>query len=145
MKRLLWIVPTLLLLSNFTFAQRGGAEQALMDIERKWTAASLKNDAAALEDILADSWSAISTEGKVDTRAQSLDNFKKMKLTRSEVSEMKVQMINANTAVVTGVWTGMGTDPKGQKIDTSERWTDVFVNQGGKWKCVASQSTTIKK
>ena len=58
---------------------------------------------------------------------------------------MKVRMINADTAIVTGVWTGVGTGPKGEKIDTSERWTDVFANQGGKWKCVASQSTTIKK
>ena len=54
-------------------------------------------------------------------------------------------MINADTAIVTGVWVGLGTDAKGQKIDTSERWTDVFANQGGKWKCVASHNTTIKK
>ena len=54
-------------------------------------------------------------------------------------------MINADTAIVTGVWTGLGTDGKGQKVDSSERWTDVFVNQGGKWKCVASHNTTIKK
>ena len=66
-------------------------------------------------------------------------------MTKAELSEMKVRMINADTAIVTGVWTGAGTDEKGQKFDTSERWMDVFANQGGKWKCVASESSTIKK
>jgi ketosteroid isomerase-like protein len=52
---------------------------------------------------------------------------------------MKVNMISPNVAVVTGIWSGAGTDAKGQKFDTTDRWTDVFVNQNGKWKCVASQ------
>jgi uncharacterized protein (TIGR02246 family) len=165
MKRIFCAVTALLFISTLSFAQAdkksekkgtdkaassapkagGGVDQALMDIERKWAAASLKNDAAVLEDILADSWSTITVDGKVETRAQSIDNFKKTKLTRSEVSEMKVRTIGPDAAIVTGVWTGMGTDAKGQKIDSSERWMDVFANQGGKWKCVASESTTIKK
>jgi ketosteroid isomerase-like protein len=142
------------LLSTLSFGQAakkaegkagGGVEQALMDMEKAWNVSALKNDVAGVDAILADSWSGISTEGKVTTRAQSLDDIKKSKLTKSEVSEMKVKMINADTAVVTGVWTGVGTGSKGEKIDTSERWTDVFANVGGKWKCVASQSSTIKK
>jgi hypothetical protein len=39
-----------------------------------------------LEDILADSWS-MNAEGKIDTRAQAIDNMKKSKMTRSELSE----------------------------------------------------------
>ena len=155
MKKFLAVFSLLLLFSSLTLAQAdkkagekkggGGVEQALLDMERKWVAASLKSDPAGVEDILADSWSTVGSDGKILTRAQSLDNMKKSKLTKSELSEMKVRMINADTAVVTGVWTGMGTDEKGQKVDTSERWTDVFANQGGKWKCVASHNTTIKK
>ena len=149
-------VVSMLLLSTSLFAQAekkaatpaqagGSVEQALLDMEHKWVAAGLKNDAAALGEILADSWSSVSAEGKVMTRAQTLDDAKKNKFTRSEISDMKVRMINADTAVVTGVWTGVGTDAKGQKIDTSERWTDVFAKVGGQWKCVASHNTTIKK
>jgi ketosteroid isomerase-like protein len=156
MKRSLWVLSAALLLSSFSYAQANknadkkaagssSVEQTLMELERKWVAAGLKNDAAALGDILAERWSAISSEGKMETRAQALDNAKKAKFTRSEVSEMKVQIINPETAVVTGVWVGVGTNAQGQKIDTSERWTDVFVNLSGKWKAVASQSTTIKK
>ena len=154
MRRLLTVFAMIALVSTLSFGQAakkaegkagGGVEQALMDMEKVWAAASLKSDPAPIDAILADNWSGITPEGKVTTRAQSLDETKKSKLTKSELSEMKVKMINADTAVVTGVWTGAGTGAKGEKIDTSERWTDVFANVGGKWKCVASQSTTIKK
>jgi hypothetical protein len=144
--RLTAIVFALLVPATF-FAQTkaAGPEQALMDIEKAWAATSLKNDTAALDGILAANWSAVSVEGKITTRAQAMDELKKSKFTKSEVSEMKVLMIGTTAAVVTGVWTGVGIDAKGQKVDTSERWTDVFVSEGGKWKCVASQSSTIKK
>jgi uncharacterized protein (TIGR02246 family) len=122
-----------------------GVEQALLDLERRWVAASLKNDVAALGEILADSWSSVSVEGKVMTRAQTLADAKMNKFTRSEVSDMKVRILSADSAVATGVWTGLGADAKGQKVDTSERWTDVFVRQDGTWKCIASHNTTIKK
>jgi ketosteroid isomerase-like protein len=155
MKRLLGLLSLMLLFSNFTLAQAdkkaaekkggGGVEQTVLDMERRWVAASLKSDPTAMQDILADDWSSISAEGKMLTRAQALDNMKKSKMTKSELSEMKVRMINADTAIVTGVWTGVGTDEKGQKLDTSERWMDVFASLGGKWKCVASESSTIKK
>jgi len=155
MKRVLCLLTTTLLFSTLSLAQGtdkkaekkggGGVEQALLETERKWAAAALKSDAAAIDVVLADTWSVINAEGKTVSRAQSLDDTKKSKLTRSELSEMKVRMINADVAIVTGVWTGAGTDAKGQKFDTSERWTDVFANQGGKWKCVASQNSTIKK
>jgi ketosteroid isomerase-like protein len=155
MKRLLPSIAIMLLFSSSLLAQGekkapekkagGNVEQTLLDMERKWAAAALKSDAAVIEDLLADSWTTVSAEGKVMTRAQSLDGVKKSKLTKSELSEMKVRMVDGSTAVVTGVWTGAGTDEKGQKFDTSERWTDVFANQGGKWKAIASHNTTIKK
>jgi ketosteroid isomerase-like protein len=148
MRRVLFAAIGLALLVPAPFlaqTKTAGPELALMDIERAWAAASLKSDGAALEGILAANWSAISVEGKATTRAQGIDDMKKSKFTKSEVSEMKVTMIGTTAAVVTGVWTGVGTGAKGEKVDTSERWTDVFANQAGQWKCVASQSTTIKK
>ena len=162
MQRILWVFIAVLFVSTPAFAQAGkkteakasektttssteSVEQALMDMERRWVGASLKNDTAAMESILAADWSSTSTEGKVVSRAQTLDDMKKSKWTRSEVSDMKVRMINPDVAVVTGTWVGVGTDAKGQKVDTTERWTDVFAKVAGSWKCVVSQNTTVKK
>jgi ketosteroid isomerase-like protein len=135
----------LLVLPVLSVAQTKTTEQTLMDIEHSWAATALKNDVKTLDGILAANWTGTTPEGTVQTRAESLANTKAGKFTKSEVSAMKVMVLNPTTAVVTGIWTGLGTDAKGVKVDTSERWTDVFVLQGGTWKCVASQSTTIKK
>jgi len=149
MRRVAHLLALLLSLPALALAQTkpasGGPEQALMDIEHRWAETALKGDVATLETILAANWTGVNPEGALDTRSQAIERTKTSKFTKSEVSGMKVMLLNPTTAVVTGTWTGIGTGSKGEKIDTSERWTDVFVNQGGAWKCVASQSTTIKK
>jgi len=139
------VLALLLLLPALSLAQTKTIEQTLMDIEHSWAATSLKNDVKTLEGILAANWTATTTEGTLETRAEAVANAKASKFTKSEVSAMKVMVLNPTTAVVTGTWTGVGTDAKGVKIDTSERWTDVFVLEGGTWKCVVTHFTTIKK
>ncbi len=149
MRRVAPLVALLLSLSALALAQTKpaseGPEQTLMDIEHRWAATALKSDVATLETILAANWTAVNPEGALETRSQAIERTKTSTFTKSEVSGMKVMLLNPTTAVVTGTWTGIGTGSKGEKIDTSERWTDVFVKKGGAWKCVASQSTTIKK
>jgi len=153
MRRSPYVLAILLCSSALAFAQApkaapaagGSVDQTLMDLERKWVAASLKNDTASLDTILAPDWSSTTVDGKIETRAEMLENVKKAKWMRQDVSEMKVRTITPDVAIVTGVWTGVGTDGRGQKVDTKERWTDVFAKVGGTWKCVASQSSTIKK
>lgn len=140
----LMVVLPVLLLAQTTPAA-GGAEQTLMDLEHRWAATALTGDVATLETILAPNWTAVTAEGAPETRGQAIARTKGGKFTKSEASGMKVMLLNPATAVVTGVWTGVGTGSKGEKVDTSERFTDVFVNQSGAWKCVATQSTTIKK
>ena len=51
---------------------------------------------------------------------------------------MKVVMHGNNTGIVTGVWTGTGTDGAGNAVDGRERWADTWVKRDGKWLCVAS-------
>jgi hypothetical protein len=120
-------------------------EQALIAIEEKWAMVPLKKDTVALESILAPGWTGISADGEIITRAQAIERSKASNFTRSVNNEMRVTLLDPTTAIVTGVWNGSGTNFKGDKIETRERWTDVFVNQNGIWKCVAAQSTTIKK
>ena len=148
-RKWLGTLSCVLILASLVVAQAGksgsgSTEQALKDMESKWAAASLKSDAAAVGDIVSDDWTGINPEAKMQTRAEMLNQTKKSKLTRSAVSDIHVRMLGADAAVVTGSWSGAGTDVAGKKFDTMERWTDVFVKKDGKWKCVSSQSTTMK-
>jgi ketosteroid isomerase-like protein len=120
-------------------------EMALLDLERSWAAANMKGDAAAVDRILGANWMGTSTEGTRTARAKYLADFKKERMTKSELSDMAVLMLSPTAAVVTGMWTAAGTGANGEKVDMSTRWTDVFTSQNGKWLCVLSQNTLVKK
>src|SRR5213079_1680706 len=111
-------------------------EQTLKDIETKWAAAGLKSDADAIGSIVADDWSGTNATGKVQTKAEMLDDTKKSKFTKSAVGYMNVKSLGADSAVVTGTWTGIGVGADGKKVNTTERWTDVFVKKNGQWQAV---------
>jgi ketosteroid isomerase-like protein len=117
-------------------------EQTLMQLERDWTAALLKNDGATLGKILADSWGALGTLGAT-TKAQYLADLKSgdMKMESQTIGEMKVQVFG-DVAVVTG-----SDDEKSsyKAKDTSGHyvWTDVWVKKKGQWQAVASQITLM--
>jgi ketosteroid isomerase-like protein len=81
----------------------------------------------------------------VRTKAETVDRMKKSKVTRSAVSDIQVHMIDPDTAIVTGMWSGSGTDADGKPFDANERFTDTFVKESGQWKAVATQSTPMKK
>lgn len=144
----LGVVSCILLFASLAAAQAdksgGSAEQTLKDMEARWSAAVLKSDAAPIGDILAEDFVSVSTEGKVHTRADIMNEAKKSKMTRSANSDVRVRMLGVDVALVTGIWDGAGSDPTGKKFETLERWTDVFVRKDGKWKCVASQGTEVR-
>ena len=122
----------------------GGDEAALKAIEEKWDAANLKGDAAALGAIFADTFISTSSEGKVRTKAEMLAQLKsgEMKYQTSKVDDMKV-FVYGDAAVVNGRWKAKFVE-KGKTVDATERFTDTYVRQGGQWRCVASQGSTIK-
>jgi ketosteroid isomerase-like protein len=131
--------------SQRTQAGQGGDEQALKDMETKWANAAKSNDTATLNSIVSDKWITTEADGTTRTKSETMDRMKRTKVNRSEVSDVQVHMIDNDTAVVTGTWSGSGTDADGKPFDTTERFTDTFVKEGGQWKAVASQSTAMKK
>jgi ketosteroid isomerase-like protein len=53
-----------------------------------------------------------------------------------EISEMKVRM-HGDTAIVIGVYHEKGTDSR-QAYDYHDRFTDVWMKKGGKWRLIAA-------
>jgi len=124
-------------------AAGGGAEQALKDIETKWATAMTKGDAAALDSFIAEDWVFTDSDAMVRTKAQFLADVKSgaYKMQSAAAEDLKVQ-VHGNAGVVTGRWASKGTY-KGKDISGSERFTDTFVNEGGKWHCIATHESRI--
>jgi ketosteroid isomerase-like protein len=124
-------------------AASGNDEQALMKIEQEFTGVLLKGDAAALERLLADTFTLTETDGTVRDKAGFVALIKsgELKFASLQTHDMKVQLYG-DTAVVTYRVTEKVT-LKGQDVSGEGRWTDVFVRQGGRWQLVASHGSRI--
>jgi ketosteroid isomerase-like protein len=123
-------------------ALAAGQSPAKLDEER--TEAMIKGDLATLDRLLADDLSYVHSSTKVDTKASFIENL------RSGASKYKAfQREEANTrvfgdsAINTGVAT-VSVENQGQAPATFKiRYTDVWVNRGGKWQMVAWHSTRV--
>ncbi len=119
-------------------------EQSLKDMENQWAQASLRSDGDALGPMLADDFVNINSDGTVSTKSETMERTKKSKWETSALSELQVNA-HGDSAVVTGIWTGKGTDSTGKAVDARERWADTWVKKDGKWQCVASAAAPLAK
>jgi ketosteroid isomerase-like protein len=153
MKRILAVAVLVAVATSLALGQmadkqektKGGkvsVEQALMQMERDWTEAGLKKDAATLDKILADDWVGQGPTGTA-TKAQALAELKSgdNKLDSQTLSDIKVRVFG-DTAVVTGS-DDEKSSYKGKDTSGHYVWTDVFVKRNGRWQAVASQGTLI--
>jgi ketosteroid isomerase-like protein len=119
-------------------------ERAITGLEYKWAEAQRDAKADVVAAMLAESFVNTDADGQVYGKAQLLSNLKGGRWEQNGISGVKVA-VYGDAAVATGAWAGKGVDGDGTRIDRSERWTDTWVKTGdGKWRCVASQQTTVK-
>ena len=103
--------------------------QTLIDMEHQWAKASKASDADALAPLLSEDFVALDSDGSMRTRSEVLARTKKAKWATNEISDLKV-LVHGDAAVVTGSWTGKGTDGGGKAIDAKERWADRATASG---------------
>jgi hypothetical protein len=124
----------------------GSAETPkLIGLERMWNQAQVMRDASAIATMIGDKFVNTEWDGEVSDRGKFLADFADPKFQPSimSIDEVKVEMYSA-TAVVTGVYHTKGV--YGSKpYEHFGRFTDTWVYQDGKWLCVASHSSLLKK
>jgi uncharacterized protein (TIGR02246 family) len=110
-------------------------EQALLQIERDWSAAWLKQDPVALDSILADGY-VENEQGQITTKAQLFRDMKAgiYKVESLEASDMRV-VVFGDHAVVNGLTTAKAT-MRGKDASGKNRWTDVYEKRDGRWRAV---------
>jgi len=122
----------------------GAVAAALIKMENQWAQASKTGNADALAPLLAEDFIALDSDGTLRSKAEVLARVKKGKWTVNEIADMKVT-VHGDSAIVTGSWTGKGTDGAGKAVDAKERWADTWVKAAnGNWQCVASASAPMK-
>jgi ketosteroid isomerase-like protein len=125
---------------------RGQSDQdILMQLERRWDAAFLKNDVAFVQSVLADEFMAIYDDGSRGDRARELKLVAEFnqQIDSSIIDDFNVK-IYGDTAVV-GFTRKLAGPSKGQRLELTLRYLDVFVMRDGRWQCVVSQSTKVGK
>jgi hypothetical protein len=117
----------------------------LVVLEHLWNDAQVHRDERALEGMIADSFSDTEWDGEVSERGKFLADIKdpKFKPDLVTIQDVKVNLYH-NTGVVTGVYHTKGSY-NGKPYDHLGRFTDTWILEDGKWECVASHTSLLKK
>ena len=142
--RVLGVVAALLAMGAAASAQDVKSDQqVLIELEQLWDAAFHRGDAKYIETLLADEFIATYGDGSRGDKAKelSLAGDNRQQVDSSRLDEFIVKTFG-NTAVV---WfTQFLVGPvNGKPTEVRYRYVDVWVNRGGRWLAVASQSTRM--
>lgn len=131
-------------------AQTGNADinaqqTKLIVLERLWNDAQVHRDSRALEALVADRFVNTEYDGEVSDRDKFLADIKdpEFKPTLMNIRDVKVNVYR-DTAVVTGIYQTKGTY-SGKAYEHVGRFTDTWIFENGKWLCVASHTSLLKK
>jgi len=122
-----------------------GDSAKLVALERLWNQAQVIRDADAIASMIGDKFVNTEWDGEVTDRGRFLADFADPKFQASimSIDDVKVEIYGA-TAVVIGNYHTKGTYG-GKPYEHFGRFTDTWVSQDGKWLCVASHTSLLKK
>jgi hypothetical protein len=120
-------------------------ENLILQLESEGREATLKNDVAATDRLLAENWMNVNPDGSVTTKAQLMALLKagSFKIMSIENDEVLVRVF-ASMAVVTG----RSTTTRGQGneiISRQVRFTRIYDGSGGRWQVVSAHNTIIRQ
>jgi ketosteroid isomerase-like protein len=123
----------------------GSREAMLVSLEKMWNQAQITRDSKALAILTGDRFINTEWDGEVTERAAFLKGIDSplFAATVMSVQDMRVDLYG-ETAVVTGVYHTKGTS-SGKAFDHVGRFTDTWIYMDGKWACVASHTSLLKK
>jgi ketosteroid isomerase-like protein len=117
----------------------------ILEIEKEFGEAIIKNDSESIGRFLADDWIIIDPDGGIVDKSRFLGVIRSGALSHEQMDSDDVRVrIYGDATTVTALTTTKGKF-KGQEFTTQERATDVFVKEDGRWKCVVSHLTRFTK
>jgi len=130
------------------FAQKSiddSQQTKLVVMEHLWNEAQMNRDARALEGMIGANFVNTEYDGEVSDKAKFLADIKdpQFNLSNINIQDVKVSMY-ADSAVVVGAYRTKGSY-QGKPYEHVGRFTDTWVFLDGRWQCVASHTSLLKK
>jgi ketosteroid isomerase-like protein len=120
-------------------------ESKLMILERLWNEAQVNRDAAAIDQLISSRFVDTEYDGEVSDKQKFLADIKDplFKPTTATIADVKMNFFG-DTAVIIGTYHTAGTY-QGKPYDHVGRFTDTWILDMGRWQCVASHTSLLKK
>ena len=117
----------------------------LLVMEHLWNEAQVNRDARALDFMIGTSFVNTEYDGEVSDKAKFLADIRdpQFNLSTLTIQDLKVSMY-ADSAVVIGIYRTRGSY-QGKPYEHVGRFTDTWVYAEGRWQCVASHTSLLKK
>src|SRR5258706_6497904 len=150
MKQKLFVVAFVILNCVITPAQtrpeepdRSDTEQVILRLESEGREATLKNDIAANDRLLADNWMNINPDGSITTKAKLMELLKdgSFKIISIDNDEVMVR-IYGDTAVVTGRSTTKRAGQGSEVVARQVRFTRVYAKSKEQWQVRSEEHTS---
>ncbi|MQP75152.1 DUF4440 domain-containing protein [Stenotrophomonas sp. MYb238] len=133
------LIAPLLLFPLLAWAQTPTLEQADTD----WNRLRLQGDASALAPLLAEDWLLTHSDGRVQRKADYLQELATRQRRNTRIDNQDVQVRRyGDTAIVTGTSVQAAVSD-GQPWEGRFRFTRVWVLREGRWQMVASHSSRL--
>jgi ketosteroid isomerase-like protein len=128
-------------------AQSGGGagdESArVLSLENAWNQAEVTHDAQALSTLLAETFEFTDDDGQSMNRSRWLAYIRNTDTNYEPLGNSgMVVHLYGNVAVATGIYRDKIKE-KGKWSVHSGRFTDIWTQENGEWRCVSSQATLI--
>jgi ketosteroid isomerase-like protein len=120
-------------------------ETKLIVMEHLWNEAQVNRDAGVLDAMIGSEFVNTEYDGEVSDKAKFLADIKdpQFRPTVLTIQDLKVTMYG-DSAVVVGIYHTKGTY-QGKPYEHFGRFTDTWVYSSGRWQCVASHTSLLKK
>lgn len=122
----------------------GGEVAEFRQIAQNLAAAYLKGDRAFVDALLTDDWTSTDYRGRSWTKADVLAMFdgRRPPMTKAEIDVDRVRLLG-DIAIVTGRSESAG-EVDGRAVSITQRYTDIYVRQDGRWRIVTSHGTQVQ-
>jgi ketosteroid isomerase-like protein len=126
-------------------AKDDSQQTKLLVMEHLWNEAQVNRDARALNAMLGTEFVNTEYDGEVSDKTKFLADIKDphFNLSSLTIQDLKVSMYG-DSAVVVGIYHTKGTY-QSKPYDHFGRFTDTWAFTEGRWQCVASHTSLLKK